>query len=168
MKKNNLNFILFYSFLGISLVIGYSYLDSTFGNTTIDIIQKPISNFHQEKIVDVERNIIYNLMTDVENFPIIIPKNILSVIIFEQNNNIVIGEIEVIERGIKSKINFQQTLFPYEKQTIEIIDGDAKGTMISQKFIIENSETKINFILEPLIVLYSKLEEMKFPESEID
>ena len=143
MKKNNLILVLFYSFLGISLITGYVYLDSSFGNMSVDIIPKQISHLQQERIVDVELYVIYDLMTDVEKFPIILPKNIISVTIIEKIDNKIVGEVEAIEAGIKTKVKFEQTIFPLEKQIIEVTSGYAKGTKFIQTFSEHNSQTKI-------------------------
>jgi|APSaa5957512535_1039671.scaffolds.fasta_scaffold12021_4 ribosome-associated toxin RatA of RatAB toxin-antitoxin module len=143
MKKNNLILVLFYSFLGISLTMGYVYLDSSFGNVSVDILPKQTSHLHQEKIVDVELFVIYDLMTDIEKFPIILPKNIISVTIIEKIGNKIIGEIEVMEAGIKTKVKFEQITFPPEKQILEVTSGYAKGTKFTQTFSEYNSQTKI-------------------------
>ena len=67
-------------------------------------------------------------MTNLENYPKILLNNIKSVDILEQGNSTAIAEFYVIEKGIGSKILAKQTIYPYSKQVIEVIDGDAKGT----------------------------------------
>ncbi|KAF6245756.1 SRPBCC family protein [Nitrosopumilus sp. b2] len=107
------------------------------------ILPKKITDFEISRVVDVPNNRIFNVMADVENFPNILPKNILSVNILNKTENVIIAEEEFSEAGIKTKLVVKHTIDPYSKHTIEIIDGDAKGTIIIQSFEPIDSQTKL-------------------------
>ena len=82
-------------------------------------------------------------MADVNNYPYILPKNIISVEILEQDESTIIAEEEIIEQGIRAKLLVKHTFIPYEKQIIEILEGDAKGTKITANFVQVDNSTEI-------------------------
>ena len=97
---------------------------------------KSIEEISLTRIVEVERETIFKIMADVNNYPYILPKNIISVEILEQDESTIIAEEEIIEQGIRAKLLVKHTFIPYEKQIIEILEGDAKGTKIEQATVV--------------------------------
>ena len=55
----------------------------------------------------------------------------------------IIAEEELFEAGIKTKLLVKHTIKPYSEHIIEIIDGDAEGTKITQYFESVDSQTKL-------------------------
>lgn len=108
------------------------------------ILPKKITEFETSQIVDVPIEKIFNVMADVENFPNVIPKNILGVNILNKTSTVVIAEEEFSEVGIKTKLLVKHTITPHSKHVIEIIDGDAQGTIITQSFESLGSQTKLH------------------------
>ncbi|SVD64943.1 uncharacterized protein METZ01_LOCUS417797, partial [marine metagenome] len=91
------------------------------------------------KIIDVNQEEAFLIMTDIKNYPKMLPKNIISVNIMNQTDNSVLAEYEVTEHGIRSKLLASHTMYPYDKHVIEVMDGDAKGTKLIQDFTTINA-----------------------------
>ena len=124
----------------------------TFEPTTDKDWVRPTLQFAHPKLNEVEiegeynigKEVLFNTMADVENYPTILPKNVLSVVIIEQEPNVILAEETMIEQGIKVKLLAKHTIIPYERHTVEIMSGDAKGTKITQIFRGDESSTKLS------------------------
>ncbi len=149
MNKQDKIIIYFYIFLSISFIGVTLYMDNSFGLLKqIDVIPKQITEIKIEKKTDVSKNKIFEVMANVEDYPIVLPKNIVSVKILEQEDDFILAEEELIEQGITTKLTVKHILIPYEKHVIEIMDGDAQGTKIIQTFKEENSSTILSTEVE--------------------
>ena len=139
-QKTDKIIIIFYIFLAISFTIGILYIASTFDTIEQPIIfLQPVTQLQITKIVDVNQEEAFLIMTDVKNYPKILPRNIISVNIINQIDNSVLAEYEVIEHGIHTKLLANHTMYPYDKHIIEVMDGDAKGTKLIQDFTVINT-----------------------------
>ena len=139
-QKTDKIIIIFYIFLAISFTIGISYITSTFDTTEhIIVFPQPVTELQITKIVDVNQEEAFLIMTDIKNYPKMLPKNIISVNIMNQTDNSVLAEYEVTEHGIRSKLLASHTMYPYDKHVIEVMDGDAKGTKLIQDFTTINA-----------------------------
>ena len=98
------------------------------------IFPSPISELENTRDVFHHKEEVFLIMTDVKNYPKILPKNIVSVNIINQVDNTVLAEYELIEHGIRTKLLAEHTMYPYDKHILEIMDGDAKGTKLIQDF----------------------------------
>lgn len=115
-------------------------------------------NIKFAKIIDVEQNKIFNTMADIENYPNILPDNFLSIEIINKTDSIIYAREIVQEKGIQTTIFVKHTLTPFEKHSIEILDGDAKDSKITINFdkmgnktsVISNIETHLRGSLYPL------------------
>ena len=107
------------------------------------VTPKKIIEFETSRLVDVPNNRIFNVMADIENFPNILPENVVSVNIVNKTDNEITAEEELFEAGIKTKLLVKHTIKPYSQHIIEIIDGDAEGTKITQYFESVDSQTKL-------------------------
>jgi ribosome-associated toxin RatA of RatAB toxin-antitoxin module len=145
MEKNNKFLIIFYALLFVGIFIGLQYIDLSLEKPDgqLNLAPIPLSNISITKIVDIETKNFYTILSDVENYPRVLPKNILSVNKIEEINSSLVYEITVIEKGIKSTLLIKQDFFPYEKQILTVIDGDAKNTIISQTFQSQGNSTKL-------------------------
>ena len=142
LDKTRMIFLTCFSVIIISTVL---YLDSSIDRSGLpDISPKLISEISFSKTVDVDKQKIFNIMADVENYSRILPRNIVSVNILEQTQNELLVEETIVEIGITSKLLVKHTLLPYEQHIIEIMDGDAKGTKIIQKFETIGNKTKLS------------------------
>ena len=149
MIKNDKIIIIFYVFLAISFGVAIFYINSTYETTSLpNIIPKPVSELEIIKEVDIEKEKIFLVMTDLENYPKILPRNIKSIDIIEQSDNVILAEYTVVEAGVYSKLLVQHKMYPYYEHVMEVMDGDAKETKVTQKFTDINSITTINTIIE--------------------
>ena len=104
------------------------------------ILPSPISELENTRDVFHHKEKAFLIMTDVKNYPKILPKNIVSVNIINQVDNTILAEYELIEHGIRTKLLAEHTMYPYDKHILEIMDGDAKGTKLIQDFTTVNTE----------------------------
>jgi len=152
MNKSDKKILAFYVCLGISLISAFSYFDSLYERPHIDnfLPTDPIKRLSFEHIIStgLQHAIMYDVMTDVENYPIVLPKNILSVEILDRTNNTITAEEQISEKGIKSTLTVKHSFVSMEKHTIEILDGDAKGTIITQNFEIIQPEGSLKITTE--------------------
>lgn len=145
MKKNDKYLLIFYVLIGGGIFAGLLYMDSSLEKPVgpLEIIPTPLSNIIITKMVDVETEKIFTIMSDVENYPYVLPKNVLSVNKLEETNSSLNYEITVIEKGIKTTLLVRHDLFPYDEQILTITEGDAKNTTIHQKFQNQGDSTKL-------------------------
>ena len=139
MKKSDKKILAFYVCLGISMLAAFAYFDSLYERPHIDLklATEPIKRISFENIIEtVSHASMYEVITDVENYPKVLPKNILSVKILDRTNNSITAEEKIREHIIQSTLTVKHSFVPMEKHTIEILDGDAKGTIITQNFEI--------------------------------
>ena len=111
---------------------------------TLQFANPKLNEVEIEAEYDVGKEVLFNVIADVENYPIILPKNILSSVIVEQKPNVILAEETMIEQGIRVKLLAKHTMIPYESHTVEIMSGDAEGTKIIQTFIGNESSTKLS------------------------
>ncbi len=87
------------------------------------------------------------------------PRNVLSVEIVNKTNNTIFAKEQISESGIATTLFVKHTFDPYVSHIIEILDGDAKNTMITQTFENIDSKTKIlthvEFNLQCILVPFS-------------
>ena len=143
MNKSDKKILAFYVCLGISLISAFSYFDSLYERPDIDnfLPTDPIKRVSVEYLLNtVPHALMYDVITDVENYPKVLPKNILSVKILDRTDNSIIAEEQINEKGIRLTLTVKHSFVPMEKHTIEILDGDAKGTIITQYFDIVQPE----------------------------
>lgn len=108
-----------------------------------------VIGINQERIVDIEIEKIFNVMADIENYPRILPGNVISVNIINQTTGglgieIFFVEEQVLESGVMTTLLVRHSILPYAMHNIEIKDGDAKGTKIKITFDEVDSGTKIS------------------------
>lgn len=144
MNKTDKIIVIFYVLLAFSYGI-FVLVASTelIGDREFSITPKKITDFETSKLVDVKKEEIFDVMANIENFPNILYGNINYVKILSKSDNVIIAEEELVEAGIKTKLLVRHTLKPYNEHIIEIIDGDAKGTVITQLFESVDSQTNL-------------------------
>lgn len=83
------------------------------------------------KIENVNKKDLFNTMTDIKDYPKILPGSYISVKIINQTSDTMYAEEEVSERGVTTKLIVKHMIIPYEKHVLEVVDGDAHGTKIT-------------------------------------
>ena len=144
MKKSDKIIISFFIFLALSyflfVVISSEGLED---NIFEPVTPKKNTDFTTSQLVDIETETLFDLMADVENYADVLPNNISYVKILSSVDNVITAEEELTEAGLKIKLVAKHTLNPYSKHVIEIIDGDAKGTIITQTFESVGAQTNL-------------------------
>ena len=105
--------------------------------------EESVTNSTFVKIVDIKQKDIFNTMAKINDYPKILPGNYVSVNIINQTNNTIYAEEEVAEIGIKTKMLVRHTIIPYDKHVLEVLNGDANGTKITEVFEGNGSTTKL-------------------------
>jgi coenzyme Q-binding protein COQ10 len=143
-NKTDKIIIIFYIFLASSFGLYVLTYDVGLDESLFEAVApKKITGFETSRLVDVPNNRIFDIMANVENFPNILPENVVSVNILSKTDNEIIAEEELQQAGIKTKLLVKHTIKPYSEHIIEIIDGDAEGTTITQYFESVDSQTKL-------------------------
>ena len=143
-NKTDKIIIIFYVFLASSFGLYVLTYDTGLDESLLEIVTpKKITEFEISRVVDVPNNRIFDVMTDIENFPNVIPKNVIYVNVLDKTDNVITAEEELSEAGIKTKLLVKHTIKPYSEHIIEIVDGDATGTTITQYFEPVGSQTKL-------------------------
>ena len=142
-KTNKIIVILYLVlFVGIftALISIDSSLDRPFG--AVNLAPLELSTISYSKIFDVDREIIFNTFADFKNYPLILPKNVISVNNIPEKQSVY--DISLAEMGIKTKLKAEHIIEPYSKQVVKVVDGDAQGTTITQTFESHDGKTKIS------------------------
>ena len=162
LKKNDKIIISFYILLAISFSFGVLYTSTTFEDlpTPTWVLEK-LTFLEFEKTLEIEQEKLFLTMSDLESYPKILPKTFVSVNILEINENIIITEEEIQEKGIRTKFLVKHTLIPNDEHIFEILEGDAKGTKIHQFFSsngnFTNLKTTVDINFEGILTPFSYL-----------
>jgi len=107
-----------------------------------------VRQFTVSRIVDLDREIIFNSFSDIENYPNVLSANVLAVKIINQTVNpfggkTTFADVDVQEAGVKVKLTIKHTTKPYSKIIIQVFGGDSHGTTITQTYNETDSGTEI-------------------------
>ncbi len=122
MKSNNR--IILFSIYSIILIILVSY------TTLPDELRTIERSLEFETIVDVEKTNLYDIMANIEKYPLILPDSYVSVEVLEKKDNFIISLETIQESGIQITFTVKHILIPYESHQIIVLDGDAKDSNI--------------------------------------
>ena len=148
MNKTNKKFIIFYLVLFVVVFTALIYIDSILERPLreINLAPLPLATISYSKIVDVDKEIIFDTFADFKNYPRVLPNNILSVINIPEKQSVY--DITLTQMGITAILKAEHTVEPYHKQVLEVIDGDAQGTTITQTFEPYDNKTKISIDID--------------------
>jgi len=147
MEKSEKKKVVVYIILAILIGSTITYLDLS----KVDRSDVPANLYPERKVekitfinkFEISKEKIFESITDISNYPYVLPRNVISVNILEQSENEIVAEETFTELGIKVNLKVKHTILPYEQHIIEIIEGDASGTKIIQTFEEENNLTII-------------------------
>jgi hypothetical protein len=150
----------------VLIITSPAFLTQSLPDFISNLISLEIS-YSFEYYSNVDKVDVFNTFSDVSLYPHILPKNILDIRILNSTENVKIVESTIIESGIKTTMKTKHTLFPYDKQIIEVLNGDAKGSKIILNFADDsfgtNIDSKINLItIGPLKILVSLMDKNNF------
>jgi len=132
----------------IIIVIGFG-VSMTYHSQFLDVIitGEYVIGFNVIRETEVNKEKIFNVMADIENYPNVLPENVISVNIINQTqpglSQIIFAEETLIERGVVVTQIVKHDIFPYEQHIVSVMSGDAEGTKIVLKFKDEDDKTKI-------------------------
>lgn len=144
MNKGDKITIIFYIFLAISYIFVIAYMDKSFGDIKmVRQINSPITEMNLTSQFSVNKTILFNTVADIRNYPVISPSHFISVKIINQSNNIIYAEENFKEGFFTATALVKHTMVPYSYQTMEIMDGDAQGTLLNATFTGTGSSSTI-------------------------
>ena len=85
-------------------------------------------------MLHVDRDVLYNKITDLENLPNLLPDYFQSIKIVEKSNNMIITEEEfqISNRNVKQRT--KHIINPPDRHESFVIEGDAKGSHIVEVY----------------------------------
>jgi coenzyme Q-binding protein COQ10 len=102
-----------------------------------------LPRFSLEKIVNKDRNTVFEIFSNFENYQKIIPQHYPSVRVRSMRGNVSVVEEHLILGGVELLIMAKHVLQKPILHEIFVIGGDAKGSKIKQEFIELENGTKI-------------------------
>jgi len=144
MKKNDKKIFLAYGFFALLFISLLFYWDTSLERKNLpSFLPSELLEITIEKNFSIQQESLFNLMTDVKNYPYILPSNVIDVKIIDTTENMIIAQEKLIERGIIIDLLVKHTFIPYQTHTIEILEGDASGTKIEQTFQKNGNKTLV-------------------------
>ena len=116
--------------------------------------------FSFTKIVNVDRDNIFNVITDFENLSKIFPKYFKSLKIISKSGNITKLEEELEFLGKKLNVTVDHIVEEPDKHTVIMLDGPGKNTKFEEMFEKMPEGTKITVDVD--LVLNGKFKVMGF------
>ena len=116
--------------------------------------------FSFTKIVNVDRDKIFNVITDFENLAKIFPKYFKSLKIISKSGNITKLEEELEFLGKKLNVTVDHIVEEPDKHTVIMLDGPGKNTKFEEMFEKMPEGTKITIDVD--LVLNGKFKVMGF------
>ena len=153
MKKTTKLLYILYVVIGVSLFSTYVFLDNVYREkypeyfddpqkTVFPQIEQNTIQFTIVKQYEIEFDKVSNVFRQIEDYPDILPKNIESVIIIEEDENYILAKEKFSERGIGAEFLVEHR-WDGNQHLMEILDGDAKNSKIIQTFEEIGNSTKI-------------------------
>ncbi len=99
--------------------------------------------FEFEKIVDVERDLIFQISTDYENFTRVLPEYFKQINIVEESDDITIIREKIQFLGRTVDVLTEHKVKKPDRHIVKMLDGQARGSIFDEKYEIEGERTKI-------------------------
>ena len=96
-----------------------------------------------ERFSKINRNVIFELSTNIEQFPKIMPKYFKSLKITSSNNSEIFVSEEINFLGFSLNVKTKHTVSPPEFHEIKILSGPLRNSIFSEKYVEVNNGTKI-------------------------
>ena len=165
LKRKDKWILVFFIIFGISYISAILYTDSTFEDSSVKWFS-PLKEVEYEKILKIDREKIFLAFTDVKNYPLVLPENVVSVKIIDKTVDTILVEYVLKEGPFQTTLSVKHIIDQYNSQIVEVIDGDAKGTKIIQNFSDDPSgvliNTKVSLKLSGILIPVSFIPEQNF------
>jgi len=99
--------------------------------------------FHWSHKLSIEREKIFEIMSNVTSYPKIFPERYNSLKIINQSENVIFTEEDITYGNLNRKLIVKHTLVENESHLIEIVKGDAKNTKILLNYKSVGNSTNI-------------------------
>ena len=99
--------------------------------------------FEFENIVDVERDLIFQISTDYENFTRVLPEYFKQINIVEESDDITIIREKIQFLGRTVDVLTEHKVKKPDRHIVKMLDGQARGSIFDEKYEIEGERTKI-------------------------
>ena len=114
--------------------------------------------FEFTKIVDVDRDLIFQISTDYERFTSVLPEYFKELKITEKNGNCTKIQEKLQFLGRTVNVLTEHVIEKPDRHVVRMLDGQAKGTVFDERYEVYGDQTKVtinvDFILHgPLKIL---------------
>lgn len=134
MNKGDKITVIFYIFLAVSFFTVIVYMDKSFSDIKMpEQVKSSIAEMNLTSNFFVNKTVLFNAISDVHDYPVI-SSHFVSVKIINQSNNVIFAQENFREGFFTISVLVKHTIVPYSYQTMEIMDGDAKGTLLNATF----------------------------------
>ena len=99
--------------------------------------------FQFTKIVDVQRDKIFQISTDYENFTKVLPAYFKELRIIEKKQNITIIQEKLEFLGRTVDVLTEHVVVMPDRHIVRMLDGQAKGSIFDERYEIDGDKTKI-------------------------
>ena len=114
-----------------------------------------MSKFQFTKIIDVERDLIFQISTDYENFTKIIPNYFKELKIVKQNGDTTVIQERLEFLGRDINVLTEHVIEKPDRHIVKMLDGKAKGTIFDERYEIDGKKTIVNISVD--LVLHGGL-----------
>ena len=114
-----------------------------------------MSKFEFIKTVDVERDLIFQISTDYNNFPKILPKYFKELKIVKKNGNSTIIQEKLQFLGRTIDVLTEHIVEKPDRHIVRMRDGQARGTVFDEIYEIKGKKTEITINVD--LVLHGGL-----------
>ena len=126
----------------------------------IAIIQIKMVKFQFTKIVDVDRDLIFEISTNYKNFTKILPKYFKNLEIVESNSNKTIIKETVNFLNRTDTILTEHIIVKPDQHVVTLLDGPAKDSCFDE--IYKKNGTKTKIVINVNFILHGKLKIVGF------
>ena len=99
--------------------------------------------FQFTKIVDVQRDKIFQISTDYENFTKVLPAYFKELKIIEKKENTTIIQEKIEFLGRTVDVLTEHVVEMPDRHIVRMLDGQAKGSVFDERYVIDGNKTKI-------------------------
>ena len=99
--------------------------------------------FQFTKIVDVQRDKIFQISTDYENFTKVLPAYFKELKIVEKKENTTIIQEKIEFLGRTVDVLTEHVVEMPDRHIVRMLDGQAKGSVFDERYVIDGNKTKI-------------------------
>ena len=114
-----------------------------------------MSKFQFTKIIDVERDLIFQISTDYENFTKILPNYFKELKIVKQNGDTTVIQERLEFLGRDINVLSEHVIEKPDRHIVKMLDGKAKGTIFDERYEIDGKKTIVNISVD--LVLHGGL-----------